>query len=81
MYKDLLKSEQKNWNEISGRYKAMAERIKKKIEELHKRYTLSSESPRVSGKKYKHFPSLRTNGSEVIRVIKCYFTGYGGNFN
>ncbi|XP_035176601.1 prolyl endopeptidase-like isoform X4 [Oxyura jamaicensis] len=44
---DLLKSEQKNWNEISGRYKAMAERIKKKIEELHNKYTLSLESPRI----------------------------------
>uniref|UniRef100_A0A8B9VGS2 Prolyl endopeptidase n=1 Tax=Anas zonorhyncha TaxID=75864 RepID=A0A8B9VGS2_9AVES len=47
LYKDLLKSEQKNWNEISGRYKAMAKRIKKKIEELHKKYTFSSESPRI----------------------------------
>ncbi|XP_040410136.1 prolyl endopeptidase-like isoform X12 [Cygnus olor] len=47
LYKDLLKSEQKNWNEISGRYKAMAERIKKKIEELHNEYTLSSGSPRI----------------------------------
>lgn len=59
----------------------MAERIKKKIEELHNKYTLSSGSPRVSGKKYKHFPSLSTNSSEAVRVIKCYFTGYGGNFN
>ncbi|XP_050566001.1 prolyl endopeptidase-like isoform X3 [Cygnus atratus] len=47
LYKDLLKSEQKNWNEISGRYKAMAERIKKKIEEFHNEYTLSSGSPRI----------------------------------
>nr|XP_047913693.1 prolyl endopeptidase-like isoform X10 [Anser cygnoides] len=47
LHKDLLKSEQKNWNEISGRYKAMAERIKKKIEELHNKYTLSSGSPRI----------------------------------
>lgn len=60
LYKNLLKSEQENWNDISARYKAMTERIKEKLEELHNKYTFNSVSPRVSGKKYKHFSSLST---------------------
>lgn len=55
LYKDLLKSEQENWNKISRSYKAMTKRIKEKIEELHNKYTLHLESPRVSDKKYKLF--------------------------
>ncbi|XP_040984221.1 prolyl endopeptidase-like isoform X9 [Aquila chrysaetos chrysaetos] len=46
LYKNLLKSEQENWNDISARYKAMTERIKEKLEELHK-YTFNSVSPRI----------------------------------
>ncbi|KAM7118226.1 prolyl endopeptidase-like isoform 1-T1 [Ciconia maguari] len=45
-YKNLLKSEQENWNYISARYKAMTKRIKEKLEQLHK-YTFSSGSPRI----------------------------------
>lgn len=47
LYKDLLKSEQENWNKISRSYKAMTKRIKEKIEELHNKYTLHLESPRI----------------------------------
>ncbi|KAM6406539.1 prolyl endopeptidase-like isoform 7-T8 [Pluvialis apricaria] len=47
LYKDLLKSEQENWNNISARYKAMTERIKEKLEELHNKYTLNLGSPRI----------------------------------
>ncbi|XP_069708743.1 prolyl endopeptidase-like isoform X2 [Phaenicophaeus curvirostris] len=46
LYKNLLKSEQKNWNDVSARYKAMTKRIKEKLEELHK-YTFSLGSPRI----------------------------------
>ncbi|XP_051469814.1 prolyl endopeptidase-like isoform X3 [Apus apus] len=46
--KDLLKSEQENWNDISARYKAMTKRIKTKLEELHNKYTLNSGSPRIT---------------------------------
>ncbi|XP_064302149.1 prolyl endopeptidase-like isoform X1 [Phalacrocorax carbo] len=46
LYKNLLKSEQENWNDISARYNAMTERIKEKLEELHK-YTFNSGSPRM----------------------------------
>ncbi|XP_075352391.1 prolyl endopeptidase-like isoform X8 [Mycteria americana] len=45
-YKNLLKSEQENWNYISARYKAMTKRIKEKLEQLHK-YTFNSGSPRI----------------------------------
>ncbi|XP_009323613.1 PREDICTED: prolyl endopeptidase-like isoform X5 [Pygoscelis adeliae] len=45
-YKNLLKSEQENWNDISARYKAMTKRITEKLEELHK-YTFNSGSPRI----------------------------------
>ncbi|XP_064014458.1 prolyl endopeptidase-like isoform X3 [Pogoniulus pusillus] len=47
LYKDLLKSEQKNWNNISARYKPMTKRIKEKLEELQKKYTFSLGSPRI----------------------------------
>ncbi|XP_054676727.1 prolyl endopeptidase-like isoform X6 [Grus americana] len=47
LYKNLLKSEQENWNDISARYEAMTKRIKAKLEELHNRYTFNSESPRI----------------------------------
>ncbi|XP_061847297.1 prolyl endopeptidase-like isoform X2 [Colius striatus] len=47
LYKNLLKSEQENWNEISTRYKATTKRIKEKLEELHNKYTFSSRSPRI----------------------------------
>ncbi|XP_074674144.1 prolyl endopeptidase-like isoform X1 [Strix aluco] len=47
LYKNLLKSEQENWNDISARYKDMTERIKEKLEELHNKYTFNSESPRI----------------------------------
>ncbi|XP_053920224.1 prolyl endopeptidase-like isoform X2 [Cuculus canorus] len=47
LYKNFLKSEQKNWNDISARYKAMTKRIKEKIEALHNKYTLSLGSPRL----------------------------------
>ncbi|NXF97547.1 PPCEL protein, partial [Eubucco bourcierii] len=47
LYKNLLKSEQKNWNDISARYKPMTKRIKKKLEELHKKCTFSLGSPRM----------------------------------
>ncbi|XP_041571339.2 prolyl endopeptidase-like isoform X2 [Taeniopygia guttata] len=46
-HKNLLKSEQKNWNNISPTYKAMTKRIKEKLEELHNMYTLNSRSPRM----------------------------------
>ncbi|XP_010114250.1 PREDICTED: prolyl endopeptidase-like [Chlamydotis macqueenii] len=46
-YKNLLKSEQENWNDISARYKAMTERIKEKLEELHNKYAFNSGSPRI----------------------------------
>ncbi|XP_074945169.1 prolyl endopeptidase-like isoform X7 [Phalacrocorax aristotelis] len=46
LYENLLKSEQENWNDISARYNAMTERIKEKLEELHK-YTFNSGSPRM----------------------------------
>ncbi|XP_068795734.1 prolyl endopeptidase-like isoform X1 [Struthio camelus] len=47
LYKDLLRSEQENWNEISARYTSMIERIKQKLERLHNKYTFNSSSPRV----------------------------------
>ncbi|XP_005043231.1 PREDICTED: prolyl endopeptidase-like isoform X1 [Ficedula albicollis] len=47
LHKNLLKSEQKNWNNISPTYKAMTKRIRKKLEELHNIYTLTSGSPRM----------------------------------
>ncbi|XP_064270496.1 prolyl endopeptidase-like isoform X4 [Passer domesticus] len=47
LHKNLLKSEQKNWNNISPTYKAMTKRIKEKLEELHNMYTLNSRSPRM----------------------------------
>ncbi|XP_032909586.1 prolyl endopeptidase-like isoform X6 [Catharus ustulatus] len=47
LHKNLLKSEQKNWNDISPTYKAMTKRIKEKLEELHNMYTLNSESARM----------------------------------
>ncbi|NXO19723.1 PPCEL protein, partial [Cisticola juncidis] len=47
LHKNLLKSEQKNWNNISPTYKAMTKRIKEKLEELHNMYTLNSGSPRM----------------------------------
>ncbi|XP_009979929.1 PREDICTED: prolyl endopeptidase-like [Tauraco erythrolophus] len=46
LYKNLLKSEQENWSDISARYKAMTKRIKEKLEELHK-YKFNLESPRI----------------------------------
>ncbi|XP_068256414.1 prolyl endopeptidase-like isoform X4 [Nyctibius grandis] len=46
LYKNLLKSEQENWSDISAKYKAMTKRIKEKLEELHK-YTFNSGSPRI----------------------------------
>ncbi|XP_068014970.1 prolyl endopeptidase-like isoform X2 [Melanerpes formicivorus] len=47
LYKNLLKSEQKSWNDISARYKPMTEIIKEKLEQLHKKYTFSLGSPRI----------------------------------
>ncbi|NWY26790.1 PPCEL protein, partial [Pheucticus melanocephalus] len=47
LHKSLLKSEQKNWNNISPTYKAVTKRIKEKLEELHNMYTLNSRSPRI----------------------------------
>ncbi|KAM9273000.1 prolyl endopeptidase-like isoform 2-T2 [Cariama cristata] len=47
LYKNLLKSEQENWNDISARYEAMTKKIKEKLEELHKKYTFNSGSPRI----------------------------------
>ncbi|KAM9564820.1 prolyl endopeptidase-like isoform 7-T8 [Guaruba guarouba] len=47
LYKNLLKSEQENWNDISARYKAMTKRIKEKLEELHNKCTFSLGSPRI----------------------------------
>ncbi|XP_041332928.1 prolyl endopeptidase-like isoform X3 [Pyrgilauda ruficollis] len=47
LHKNLLKSEQKNWNNISPTYKAMTKRIKEKLEELHNMYTLNSRSPKM----------------------------------
>ncbi|XP_059697168.1 prolyl endopeptidase-like isoform X2 [Haemorhous mexicanus] len=47
LHKNLLKSEQKNWNNISPTYKAMTKRIKEKLKELHNMYTLNSRSPRI----------------------------------
>uniref|UniRef100_A0A672UM94 Prolyl endopeptidase n=1 Tax=Strigops habroptila TaxID=2489341 RepID=A0A672UM94_STRHB len=47
LYKNLLKSEQENWNAISTRYKAMTKRIKEKLEELHNKYTFNLGSPRI----------------------------------
>ncbi|XP_009955039.1 PREDICTED: prolyl endopeptidase-like [Leptosomus discolor] len=47
LYKNLLKSEQENWNVISARYKGMTKRIKEKLEELHNKYTFRSGSPRI----------------------------------
>ncbi|NXN23230.1 PPCEL protein, partial [Nycticryphes semicollaris] len=46
LYKELLKSEQENWNDISARYKTTTKRIKEKLEELHK-CMVSSGSPRI----------------------------------
>ncbi|NXL59781.1 PPCEL protein, partial [Chordeiles acutipennis] len=46
LYKNLLKSEQENWNDISARYKAMTKRIKEKLKELHK-YAFHSGSPKI----------------------------------
>ncbi|NXO51541.1 PPCEL protein, partial [Aramus guarauna] len=47
LYKNLLKSEQENWNDISARYEAMTKRIKAKLEELHNKYTFNSGSPMI----------------------------------
>ncbi|NXI49722.1 PPCEL protein, partial [Chloroceryle aenea] len=47
LYKNLLKSEQENWNSISARYKVMTKRIKEKLEELQNKYTFNSESPKI----------------------------------
>ncbi|NXN87515.1 PPCEL protein, partial [Bombycilla garrulus] len=47
LHKNLLKSEQKNWSNISPTYKAMTKRIKEKLEELHDMYALNSGSPRM----------------------------------
>ncbi|KAL2306038.1 hypothetical protein Nmel_003939 [Mimus melanotis] len=47
LHKNLLKSEQKNWNSISPTYKAMTKRIKEKLKELHNMYTLNSGSQRM----------------------------------
>ncbi|NXU58471.1 PPCEL protein, partial [Turnix velox] len=47
LYKDLLKSEQENWNVISGRYKALTKSIKEKLEEFHNKYMFNSGSPRI----------------------------------
>ncbi|XP_063184688.1 prolyl endopeptidase-like isoform X2 [Chroicocephalus ridibundus] len=47
LYKDLLKSEQENWNDISEGYKAMTKRIKEKLEELHNKCMFNSGSPRI----------------------------------
>ncbi|OXB77946.1 UNVERIFIED_CONTAM: hypothetical protein H355_003169 [Colinus virginianus] len=47
LYQNLLKSEQENWKKNSRRYKAMTKTIKEKIEELHNKYTLHLESPRI----------------------------------
>ncbi|RMC12475.1 hypothetical protein DUI87_09992 [Hirundo rustica rustica] len=47
LHKNLLKSEQENWNNISPTYKAMTKRIKEKLEELHNMYTLDSGSPKM----------------------------------
>ncbi|XP_071595566.1 prolyl endopeptidase-like isoform X3 [Heliangelus exortis] len=45
--KNLLKSEQERWNDISARYKAMTKRIKEKLEELHNKYTFCSGNPKI----------------------------------
>ncbi|XP_027759380.1 prolyl endopeptidase-like [Empidonax traillii] len=47
LHKNLLKSEQENWNDISPIYKPLTKRIKEKLEELHNKYTFNSESPRM----------------------------------
>ncbi|NXB81956.1 PPCEL protein, partial [Donacobius atricapilla] len=47
LHKNLLKSEQKNWNNISPTYQAMTKKIREKLEELHNMYTLNSGSPRM----------------------------------
>ncbi|XP_017667146.1 PREDICTED: prolyl endopeptidase-like isoform X2 [Lepidothrix coronata] len=47
LHKNLLKSEQENWNDISPIYKPMTKRIKEKLEEFHNKYTFNSESPRM----------------------------------
>ncbi|XP_068865851.1 prolyl endopeptidase-like isoform X3 [Aphelocoma coerulescens] len=47
LHKNLLKSEQENWNDISPTYKAMTKRIKGKLEELHNVYARNSGSPRM----------------------------------
>ncbi|NXJ75560.1 PPCEL protein, partial [Trogon melanurus] len=47
LYKNLLKSEQENWNDVSARYKALTKGIKAKLEELHNKYTFSPGSPRI----------------------------------
>ncbi|NWR31278.1 PPCEL protein, partial [Tachuris rubrigastra] len=48
LHKNLLKSEQENWYDISPIYKPMTKRIKEKIEELHNKCTtFNSESPRM----------------------------------
>ncbi|XP_042645376.1 prolyl endopeptidase-like isoform X5 [Tyto alba] len=47
LYKNLLKSEQENWNDISARYKAMTKKIREKLEDLHNKYTLNLVSPRM----------------------------------
>ncbi|XP_048153050.1 prolyl endopeptidase-like isoform X3 [Corvus hawaiiensis] len=47
LHKNLLKSEQENWNDISPTYKAVTKRIKGKLEELHNMYTRNSGSPRM----------------------------------
>ncbi|XP_025928039.1 prolyl endopeptidase-like isoform X5 [Apteryx rowi] len=47
LYKDLLRSEQENWNEISASYESMTKRIKQKLEGLHNKYTFNLSSPRI----------------------------------
>ncbi|XP_017600342.1 PREDICTED: prolyl endopeptidase-like isoform X1 [Corvus brachyrhynchos] len=47
LHKNLLKSEQENWNDISPTYKAVTKRIKGKLEELLNMYTRNSGSPRM----------------------------------
>ncbi|NWW76735.1 PPCEL protein, partial [Climacteris rufus] len=46
LHKNLLKSEQENWNDIAPIYKAMTKRIKEKLEELHN-MEFNSGSPRM----------------------------------
>ncbi|XP_025902034.1 prolyl endopeptidase-like isoform X2 [Nothoprocta perdicaria] len=47
LYTDLLRAEQENWNKNSARYKSRIKRIKRKLEELHDKYTLNLSSPMI----------------------------------